>query len=165
MNSPVGAGEAGAKPLKVSRVFPAPRELLFRAWSSAEHVKNWFTPPGMSTPHCDVGMRVGGPFVVCMQMPDGTQHWARGTFVEVAQNERLVIDMRATDTDGRVLFRAHTEVTFSDAVGGTRLDVVQTYSDMVPGAEMMIAGAPQGWAGTLDNLGAVVARLQAPTSC
>lgn len=160
MNTPDHAAESRSKVFRVSRVFPAHRPLVFKAWSSAEHVKNWFTPPGLSTPHCEVGMHVGGPFVVCMQMPDGTQHWVRGTFVEVTPNERLVIDMRATDPEGRVLFRAYTEVTFSEVIGGTKLDVVQTYSELTPEAEMSIAGASQGWAGTLDNLGAEIKRIQ-----
>jgi uncharacterized protein YndB with AHSA1/START domain len=160
MNSPDSSTAPKSKAVRVSRVFPARRELVFKAWSSAEHVKNWFTPPGMSTPHCEVGMHVGGPFVVCMQMPDGQQHWARGSFVEVTPPERLVIDMGATDATGRVLFRAYTEVTFSEVIGGTKMDVVQTYTLLVPEAEMMIAGAPQGWAGTLDNLGAEIKRMQ-----
>ena len=160
MKTPANAEVSQTRSLTVSRVYPAPRELVFKAWSSAEHVRNWFAPPGLSTPHAEVELRVGGPFVVCMQMPNGTQHWARGSFVEVIPGERLVIDMRATDVSGHVLFRAYTEVTFSDVVGGTRLDVVQTYSDLTPEAEMSIKGAPQGWAGTLDNLGAEIRRIQ-----
>jgi uncharacterized protein YndB with AHSA1/START domain len=160
MNTPDNAAGSQSKVFRVSRVFPARRELVFKAWSSAEHVKNWFTPPGLSTPYCEVGLHVGGPFVVCMQMPDGTQHWSRGTFVEVMPSERLVIDMRATDSGERVLFRAYTEVTLSEVIGGTKMDVVQTYSELAPGAEMMIAGAPQGWGGTLDNLGAEIKRIQ-----
>ena len=105
-------------------------------------------------------MRVGGPFVICMQMPNGLQHWTRGTVVQVTLNEHLAIDMRVTDAAGRLLFRAYTDVTFSEVVGGTRLDVVQTYSELTPEAEMAIAGAPQGWAGTLDNLGAEIKRIQ-----
>ena len=160
MKTPDGAAESKSKAVRVSRVYPALRELVFKAWSSADHVKNWFTPPGMTTPHCEVQMQAGGPFVVCMQMPNGIQHWTRGSFVEVTPPERLVIDMGATDAAGRVLFRAYTEVTFSEVVGGTKMDVVQTYTLLVPEAEMMIAGAPQGWAGTLDNLGAEIKRMQ-----
>ena len=160
MNTPGTGEKSGTQSFTVSRVYPARRELVFKAWSSAEHVKNWFTPPGLSTPHVEVEMRVGGPFVVCMQMPNGLQHWTRGTVVQVTLNEHLTIDMRVTDAAGRLMFRAYTDVTFSEVVGGTRLDVVQTYSELTPEAEMAIAGASQGWAGTLDNLGAEIKRIQ-----
>jgi uncharacterized protein YndB with AHSA1/START domain len=160
MKTPGAADTSGTKSFTVSRVYPARRDLVFKAWSSAEHVRNWFTPPGLSTPHVEVEMRVGGPFVICMQMPNGLQHWTRGTVVQVTLNEHIAIDMRVTDAAGRLLFRAYTDVTFSEVVGGTRLDVVQTYSELTPEAEMAIAGAPQGWAGTLDNLGAEIKRIQ-----
>jgi uncharacterized protein YndB with AHSA1/START domain len=54
-------------PLRVSRVFSAPRETVFKAWSSAEHVKRWFCPNGYSVPEATVEMRPGGRFEVCMR--------------------------------------------------------------------------------------------------
>ncbi len=71
-------------PLRVSRVFPAPRETVFKAWSSADHVKRWFCPNGYSVPEATVEMRVGGRFEVCMRSPEGLEHWTKGTFTEVA---------------------------------------------------------------------------------
>ena len=66
-------------PLKVSRVFHAPRETVFRAWSSADHVKRWFSPETYSVSDAIVEMRVGGPFEVCMRSPRGEAHWTKGT--------------------------------------------------------------------------------------
>jgi len=60
------------------------------------------------------------------------EHWTRGTFVEVAPHSRLVIDTRVDGHAGEPLFRAYTEVDFSDALGGTRMDVVQTYTFIDP---------------------------------
>ncbi len=56
------------------------------------------------------------------------------------------------------LFGALTEVHFSDTLGGTRLDVTQSYTVLDPEAAWMAEGAPQGWAQTLDNLSAEVLR-------
>src|SRR5579864_8018513 len=114
-------------PIRVSRIFHAPRETVFKAWSSADHVKRWFSPETYSVSDATVEMRVGGPFEICMRSPRGEEHWSRGTFVEVAPHTRLVIDMRVADATGKALFRAYTEVDFADALGGTRMDVVQTY--------------------------------------
>src|SRR5471030_728779 len=108
-------------PLKLSRILHARRETVFKAWSSAEHVKRWFGPETYSTPDAKVEMRVGGPFEVCMRSPSGEEHWTRGTFVEVAPPSRLVIDMHVSDSAGEPLFRAYTEVDFSDGLGGTRM--------------------------------------------
>lgn len=149
-------------PLRMSRVFAAPRALVFKAWSSTDHVKRWFSPEVYTVPDARVEMRVGGPFEVCMRSPTGQEHWSRGVFVEVTPHNRLVIDMHADDDAGQPLFRAYTEVDFSDADGGTLMAVVQTYTFMNPAmAAPMVAGASMGWKQTLDKLEREVARMQA----
>src|SRR5271165_2688237 len=140
-------------PLRLSRLLHARPETVFKAWSTAEHVKRWFSPATYTVPDARVEMRVGGPFEVCMRAPTGEEHWTRGTFVEVTPHTRLVIDMHATDGAGGKLFRAYTEVDFAEALGGTRMDVVQTYTFLDPSiAAPMVAGAPEGWRTTLDKL-------------
>jgi uncharacterized protein YndB with AHSA1/START domain len=75
-----------------------------------------------------------------------------------------VIDMHATDAAGEPLFRAYTEVDFSDALGGTRMDVVQTYTLIDPSiAAGMVAGAQEGWRTTLDKLEKEVLRMRGGT--
>jgi len=147
-------------PLRLSRVFHARRETVFKAWSAVDHVKHWFSPETYSVPDAKVEMRVGGPFEVCMRSPTGEEHWIRGTFVEVTPQRRLVIDMRVTDSAGSPLFGAYTEVDFADALGGTRMDVVQTYTLIDPSMAWMVAGAPEGWRTTLDKLEREVVRMQ-----
>jgi len=155
------ATEPQPPPLRISRVFHAPRETVFKAWSSADHIKRWFSPEDCSVPEARVEMHVGGPFDVCMQLPTGEKHWIRGTFVEVTPPNRLVIDMNVTSGAGEPLFRCYTEVDFSDALGGTRLDVVQTYTFIDPSiAAPMVAGAQEGWRTTLDKLEKEVLRMQ-----
>jgi len=149
------------QPLRISRTFHAPRETVFKTWSSADHVKRWFSPETYTVSNAKVEMHVGGSFDVCMRSPSGTEHWTRGIFVEVTPHTRLVIDMHPTDNSGGPLFRAYTEVDFSDALGGTRLDIVQTYTFVDPSiAAPMVAGAPEGWRTTLDKLEREVVRMQ-----
>ena len=148
-------------PLKLSRVLHAPRETVFRAWSAAEHVQRWFCPEGFTIPEARVEPQVGGAFEVCMRSPHGEEHWMRGRFVEIAPPRRLVIDAQVSDARGAPLFRAYTEVEFSEALGGTRLDLVQTYSFEDPAsAGPMVAGAPEGWRTTLDKLEKEVIAMQ-----
>ena len=147
-------------PLRISRVLHAPRETVFKAWSSADHIKRWFASETFTIPEARVEPRVGGRFELTMRSPAGEEHSIRGTFAEIAANTRLVIDMRVDDSAGTPLFRAYTEVDFSDTLGGTKLDVVQTYTLIDLSKAWMIAGAPQGWSSTLDNLEREVSRMR-----
>jgi uncharacterized protein YndB with AHSA1/START domain len=141
------------EPLVLSRTFAASRDLVFRAWSSADHVKHWFCPADYSIPEARVEFRVGGAFEVCMRSASGQEHWTKGKFTEIVPSSRLVIDMEVPDAEGRVLFRALTVVTFTALESGcTRLDVAQTYTVLEPAALAMIKGARQGWGQTLDRL-------------
>jgi uncharacterized protein YndB with AHSA1/START domain len=149
-------------PVRIKRTLHAPRELVFQAWGSAERVKRWFAPAGFSVPRAIVEMRVGGPFEVLMRGPDGVEHWARGTFIEVSKFDRLALDLVIEDKRGHRLFRALTQADFAEALGGTELDVRQTYTVLDPDAAWMTTGAPQGWAETLDNLATELSRMQTP---
>jgi uncharacterized protein YndB with AHSA1/START domain len=141
-------------------VFHARRETVFRTWSSAEHVKRWFSPETFTVPDARIELRVGGPFELSMRSPTGEEHLIRGRFVEIAPQRRLVIDMQISDSNGRPLFDAYTEVDFSDALGGTRMDVVQTYTLRDASVAWMVKGAPDGWRSTLDKLEEEVVRMQ-----
>ena len=77
--------------IRISRLFKAPPPVVFKAWSTAEHVKNWFCPSTYSVSAANVRMELGGPFEVCMRAPDGTEHWTRGRITELVPNTRLVI--------------------------------------------------------------------------
>ena len=77
------AGVGQPPPLRLSRVFDASRETVFKAWSTADHVKRWFSPETYTVSDATVDMRAGGAFNVCMRAPDGEEHWMRGNFVEV----------------------------------------------------------------------------------
>jgi uncharacterized protein YndB with AHSA1/START domain len=153
------------EPLRISRVFHARRETVFAAWGSADYVQRWFSPETYTVFPANVEMRLGGPFEVCMRAPTGEAHWTRGIFVEVTPHSRLVIDMHAEDLAGNKLFRAYTEVNFSDALSGTQMDVVQTYTFVDPAmAAPMVAGAAEGWRTTLDKLEKEVIRIQGETA-
>ena len=158
-----GAAAQSPQPLRLSRLLHARRETVFEAWSSGDHVKRWFAPDTFTVPDAKVEMHVGGAFDVCMRSPAGEEHWIRGRFVEITPQTRLVIDMYVADSAGNQLFRAFTEVDFADALGGTRMDVVQTYTLIDPSKAWMVAGASDGWRTTLDKLEKEVVRMQGGT--
>lgn len=151
--------------LRLSRVFAAPRTLVFKAWSSAAHLKRWFSPETCSVPEAEMDFRSGGVFNLCMKLPDGTDHWMRGHFVEVTPTHRIAFrcDVSAA---GKVQFSAHTTVDFTDEHGGTRMSVHQVYDVYDPAFDDVVRMSNEGWRTTLDKLGAEVARLlsEAPRS-
>jgi uncharacterized protein YndB with AHSA1/START domain len=153
-----------AAPLRLSRVLHARRETVFRAWTSTDHVKHWFSPATYTVPEATVEPHAGGTFDVSMRSPDGTVHWIRGSFEAVVPQARLVIAIKVTNSAGHALFRADTEIDFADTLGGTRIDIVQTYTVIDPESAWMVEGAPQGWGSTLDKLEAEVVRMQGGTA-
>jgi uncharacterized protein YndB with AHSA1/START domain len=147
-------------PLKLSRVLHAPRATAFKAWTSADHVKRWFSPETYTVPEVRIEPRVGGRFDICMRSPAGEEHWMRGTFVEIEPNTRLVLESEVSDSAEARLFAARTEVKFSDTLGGTQLDIVQSYTLIDPSKAWMVGGAPEGWRSTLDKLEKEVVAMQ-----
>ena len=77
--------------LILKRILNAPPELVFRAWTTPEHIQQWMRPePGMVVPSAKMDLRVGGKFRIQMKNPDGEFFTAAGEFREVKAPERLV---------------------------------------------------------------------------
>jgi uncharacterized protein YndB with AHSA1/START domain len=151
------------KPLVISRSFAAPRDLVFKAWSSAEHMKRWFSPAGYTVPEAEIDFRPGGICAICMRSPEGQEFWSRGTYIEVSPPDRLVFTSGVVVGDARK-FTAHTTVTFEDEGTGTRMTVRQDYDIHDEAFLFAVEGAPEGWRTTLDKLEQEVARIVASQS-
>lgn len=76
--------------LVITRVLPAPREKVFRAWTEPELLKQWFCPRPWTTPVIETDVRPGGSSYVLMRGPNGEEFPNRGVYLEVVRNERLV---------------------------------------------------------------------------
>ncbi len=76
--------------LVITRVFDAPRNLVFKVWTEPEHIKNWWGPKPFTAPRCEVDLRPGGAYVYVMRSPDGQEFPVQGTFKEIVKNEKLV---------------------------------------------------------------------------
>jgi uncharacterized protein YndB with AHSA1/START domain len=134
--------------LRMSRVFDAPRRLVFEAWSKAEHVSRWFTPQPLTTPSCEVDLQKGGVFRLVMRMPDGTELPMEGVFRDVVPDERIVFTAKIHGDN-----LVWTDVRFVEQDGKTTMTVHQVYAFVSDAT----AGARMGWTATLDQLAAHVA--------
>ena len=76
--------------LVVTRIFDAPRQLVYKVWTEPGHVKNWWGPRGFTNPVCEIDLRPGGSYLYVMISPKGQEYPATGKFIEVVKNEKLV---------------------------------------------------------------------------
>jgi uncharacterized protein YndB with AHSA1/START domain len=154
--------------LVVTRVFDAPRELVWKAWTDPKYVMQWWGPKGCTAPVCKMDFRVGGKFLFCMRTPDGQDFWNGGEYFEIVVHEKIVYSMYFADAEGNkveaaqigieheALDGAHDEVTFEDFGNG------QTKLTFIGNESMESArnsGQLEGTNQILDKVAAVVAGL------
>lgn len=73
----------------ITRVFDAPRALVFKAWTDAAQLAQWWGPQGFTNPVCEFEARLGGKIRIHMRAPDGTLYPMKGEIREIAPPERL----------------------------------------------------------------------------
>lgn len=100
----------------ITRVFDAPRELVFEAWTNPEHVVRWFGPKGFTLTTQEIDIRVGGRWRFVFQGPDGTDYDNRMVFLEVRRPELLLFDHGSDRDDDPGKFRV--TVTFDEQSNG-----------------------------------------------
>src|SRR5260221_12500808 len=71
----------------VTRVFDAPRELVWKAWTDPKYVMQWWGPKGFTAPVCQMDFRVGGKFLCCMKSPEGQEFWNAVEYHEIVEKE------------------------------------------------------------------------------
>jgi uncharacterized protein YndB with AHSA1/START domain len=142
--------DQGGLSLHLQRVLPAPRPLVFRAAVDPVELVLWWGPRGFTTPSVDFDPRVGAPYRMRMQPPEGEAFHLAGEFVEVEPPARLVYTFRWEEPapDDR-----ETVVTmeFGDRFGSTLLAVDQG----VFTTEERLRLHEQGWSESLDRLEAL----------
>ncbi len=84
------AASSADREIVMTRVFDAPRELVFDAWTDPKHVAEWWGPRGFTTTVSEHDLRVGGLWRFVMHGPDGTDYQNRVVYREIVRPERLV---------------------------------------------------------------------------
>jgi uncharacterized protein YndB with AHSA1/START domain len=86
----INAAFPAERELVLERVFEAPRDKVFRAWTEPKLLKQWFAPLPWTTPGAALDVRPGGSCLIVMRDPDGNDHPSQGVYLEVVENEKLV---------------------------------------------------------------------------
>ena len=139
--------------LVITRVFDAPRSLVFKAWTEPDRAARWWGPQGFTTLHCTMDVRIGGAFRVCMRSPDGTEYWKQGVYREVAEPERLVFTFAWEDAEGKPGHETVVTVTFAEHGAKTRLTLHQAVFETVAARDSHQAG----WTSTMERLAGYLA--------
>ena len=144
--------------LVLTRVFDAPREVVFNAWTDPARLQRWWGPKNFTDPVCEIDVRPGGAIRIHMRAPDGTIYPMSGVYQAIDKPRRLVFTSAALDESGNPLFEIRNTVTFEDQGGKTKLTVHASVITLTEKAPRHLAGMEQGWSLSLDRLAAEVTR-------
>jgi uncharacterized protein YndB with AHSA1/START domain len=143
--------------ITITRVFDAPRLLVFKAWTDAKELAQWWGPKGFTNPVCELDVRVGGAIRIHMRSPDGSVYPMKGEFREIVPPE-LVFTNIAVDAAGQPIIEALTTVTFIERGGKTTMTLHTRGRAVVDYAAGYLQGMEMGWAGSIDKLEILLAR-------
>jgi uncharacterized protein YndB with AHSA1/START domain len=139
--------------LRIERTLPAPRALVYRAFTDPARMMNWFGPHGFSATAIQLEVRVGGAWRGGMRGPDGRELIASGVYREVVPNERLVFTY-AWEEDGVRGHETVCQVELSDADQHTLMRFTQGPFPTAADAE----GHQGGWTEAFEKLARAVAK-------
>ena len=152
----------------ITRVFDAPLELVWKAWTDPHYVMQWWGPKGFTSPACKIDFRVGGKFIFGMRTPDGQEGWNAGEYHEIVPYQKIVSSMYFSDAEGNkveleqdgaaheAINDAYDVTLFEDLGNGqTKLTFIGNETRQ----NALETGQLEGWNQMLEKLAVVVADL------
>jgi uncharacterized protein YndB with AHSA1/START domain len=135
--------------LVITRIFDAPRPLVWRAWTDPDHMVRWFGPKGFSGQVLAMDARVGGSYHFYMRGPQNDDHWLVGQYREILEPERLCYTYAWADAQGRPT-RPETvlTLTFEEQGNKTKFTLHQALFESVTARDLHQGG----WSSSLERL-------------
>jgi uncharacterized protein YndB with AHSA1/START domain len=143
--------------LVLTRIFNAPREKVYRAWTEPELLRQWFAPKPFTTPVAQLDVRVGGANLIVMRDPQGNEFPNRGVYLEVVPNEKLVFTdayTKAWEPSPKPFMTVI--VTFEDIVGKTKYTARARHWTVADREMHEKMGFEAGWGMCADQLQALL---------
>jgi uncharacterized protein YndB with AHSA1/START domain len=142
--------------LLLERVVEVPRELVWKAWTDPEHLKQWFTPAPFTTIDCEIDLRPGGIFRTVMRSPEGEEYPGVGCYLEVVENERLVwtsaLEPGYRPAAPSPTFHFTAVISLEPSGNGTKYSALAMHADEDARARHEEMGFHEGWGAALDQL-------------
>jgi uncharacterized protein YndB with AHSA1/START domain len=151
-NAPTQTAE---RELVITRVFDAPRELVWKAWTDRGHVLKWLGPKHFTAVDFELEPRPGGAWHSRMRGPDGAEYSNGGTVREVDEPERLVFTFAWDAEDGTPGRQMQITITFAEREGKTEM----TFSQGVFESAEDRDGHREGWSESFDRLAEYLATI------
>ena len=141
--------EPADRVLVITRVFDAPREAVFRAWTDPAQARQWMGPRGFTATHNENDRRVGGRWRLCLRRDaTGEELWQGGVNREIVAPERLVFTFAWDGENGRPGPETLVTITFAESGGKTTMTFRQAVFDTTSNRD----GHQGGWNSTFDRL-------------
>lgn len=150
--------------ITIERIFNAPRQLVWDAWTKPEFIMKWWGPKKCTCPIADVDLRVGGKYLWAMAMPNGFMMFTTGEFLEVDPPSQLVLTHSLSDEKGNIVKSSHygmpdsypsdfvITILLEDNGAATKMTLHQAG---LPAGDMS-APAVAGWNEAFDKIAALV---------
>ncbi len=149
MAATADTGRSAGRELLIERVFNAPRELVFRAWTDPDHIRNWFGPRDYPATQVTMDVRPGGRWRGCLRSTEtGNDLWVGGVYREIVPPERLVFTFAWEEEGERGL---ETLVTIAFAEQGAK--TLMTFRQTPFQSAGELDGHRGGWTSSFDRLG------------
>jgi uncharacterized protein YndB with AHSA1/START domain len=156
----------------ITRIFDAPRELVFKVWTESEHLMHWWGPKGFSISVSKFDIRPGGVFHYCMRSSEGHEMWGKFVYHEIVAPEKLVFVNSFSDTEGNTVRAPFSQtfpleiqniLTFTEHEGQTTLSMrggpINATKEELEFFYSMHGSMQQGFAGTFSQLDDYLAKL------
>jgi len=139
---------ASDRELVINRVFDAPREIVFEAWTRAEHLVHWWGPKDFTLPFCEIDFREGGAYRFCMRSPGKTDHWVWGEYRRIVEPEEIVMTWNRGTAEGEISSSTTVTLLFEPDGTRTKFKLYQALFETVENRD----GHAFGWGQCLDRL-------------
>ena len=144
----VRSASQSARKLVITRVFDAPRETVFRAWTEPARLVRWWGPKDFTIPEYKMDVRPGGAWRTVMRSPRGERHSVQGVFREIVAPERLVFTWAWEDEHGKPGHETIVAVEFRARGDKTELTLTHSVFESAKSRD----AHKSGWSSSLDCL-------------
>jgi uncharacterized protein YndB with AHSA1/START domain len=159
-NSKLVVSTPSDKEIVLTREFDAPRELVFEAHTSSEHMARWWGPRGYEVVSCEIDFRVGGKWRIVHRDEDGQEFGFRGEYREIVPPERIVWTFEFEGAPGHVSVET---MSLEEHDGKTTLTAAATYPSVEARDAVLQSGMADGAGQTFDRLEEYLATLETAT--
>jgi len=133
----------------MTRVFDAPRDLVFEAHTSCEHLSRWWGPRRYEITSCEVDFNPGGAWRIVHRGPDGAEYGFHGEYREIVRPERIVWTFEFEGMPGHVSVET---LTLEEHDGKTTFTSTSVYDSVEDRDGMLESGMESGAVETMDRL-------------